>query len=105
QFIKVNYVFSYKFSMVILFLLAYAIIHAVKSNIQKLHPKIVPIYSVILFIMMGISVVTPMKYLVTADMFTLGSVIVYILLTIISLTRTKSSFSHHLGLVLATIAI
>src|SRR5699024_6274320 len=47
----------------------------------------------------------PMEYLVTADMFTLGSVIVSMLLTIISLTRTKFSFSQHLGLVLAAIAI
>lgn len=105
QFSKMNYVFSYKFSMIVLFLLAYTIIHALKENIQKIHPKIVPIYSTILIIMTVLSLVVPMEYLVTADLLTLGSVIVSMVIAIISFTRTKFTYSGRLGLILASIAI
>lgn len=105
QFIKMDYVFSYRFSMINLFLLAYAIIHALKANIQKLHAKIVPIYSTILFIMMALSIVIPMEYLVTADMITIGSVFVSMVIGIMGLIHNRLSIGRHIGLILASIAI
>src|SRR5690625_1160360 len=105
QLIKMDYVFSYKLSMVILFILAFAIIHGLKRNVQQIHPKIVPVYSSILIILTVLSVIVPMEYLVTADMVTIGSVFVSMVIVIISLIRSKLSFSDHFGLILASIAI
>ena len=105
QLIKMDYVFSYKFSMVILFILALAIIHGLKRNVQQIHPKIVPVYSSILIILTVLSMIVPMEYLVTADMVTIGSVFVSMVIVIISLIRSKLSFSDHFGLILASVAI
>src|SRR5699024_7754221 len=105
QFFKMDYVFSYRFSMINLLLLAYAIIHGLKANIQKLHSKIVPIYSIILFILMVLSIVIPMEYLVTADMITIGSVLVSMIIAILSLIHNRLSIGRDIGLILAFIAI
>src|SRR5690625_187335 len=105
QLIKMDYVFSYKLSMVILFILAFAIIHGLKRNVQQIHPKIVPVYSSILIILTVLSVIVPMEYLVTTDMVTIGSVFVSMVIVIISLIRSKLTFSDHFGLILASIAI
>ncbi|MEJ8777535.1 ATP-binding response regulator [Pseudogracilibacillus sp. ICA-222130] len=105
QLIKIDYVLSYKFTMVILFILSLAIIQVLKRNIQQIHPKIVPIYSIILIILTILSIFVPMEYLESAVMVTMGAAFVSMIIVIISLIRSKLSFSNHFGLILASIAM
>lgn len=105
QFINMSYATSYKLAVTLTLTLALSLILTLKNAIGELNKKIVPIFSSILISLIIIGLVTPMNYLVYADLTIAVSVLITLILVIVSIIRTRKHYSGHIGFILATIAI
>src|SRR5699024_11215918 len=62
-----NYIVTYKVSMVIFGVLAFAIVKVLAKEINQIHKKIVPIFTWITILFILYSIIAPIETLATAD--------------------------------------
>src|SRR5699024_1329829 len=104
QLVPMGYIFSYKLSIINVYLIAYVIIHAFADNIGKIHRLIVPIYSIVLVALIILTIVIPMEYIKMADLLTMLTILIAMIISIIGLILTRASIQNYFGLILAAVA-
>ena len=105
QYIQLNYTFTYKFSMFVMILLSWSLVHTVRPQIERISKLFSSIYTALFFIGIVLIIVLPIDLLSRASNFTFGAVFLGAVITVIALFSSRANFKGSIWLSFAVIAL
>lgn len=105
QYITLEYSTTLKLAMFAMFLLSWAIVHAVGPQIRTFSKKLLPAYTFLFITALIVTVFLPGDYLASSSNFTFGSVFIAAIIATIALLRSRKDFQGGIWIALSVVAI
>lgn len=105
QYVTLEYTTTSKLTIFAMFLLSWALVHCVEPQIKAISRNFLRVYTALFILSCVIVTFLPMDYLASASTFTLASVLVSAVITIIALLLSKKNFQGGIWISLSIVAI